>query len=94
MARNLVGARHCRALTQEQIVMSQTRKPRGVRATEAGRQKLLQAKASRRNNQGKPWTYFDVATAAEVDEKTVQRFFRGDAKDRNYAIFSLCREFK
>ncbi|MBD2018022.1 NACHT domain-containing protein [Microcoleus sp. FACHB-53] len=66
--------------------MSQTRKPRGVRATEAGRQKLLQAKASRRNNKGKPWTYFDVATAAEVDEKTVQRFFRGEAKDRNYAI--------
>lgn len=66
--------------------MSQTRKPRGVRATKAGRQKLVQAKASRRNNKGKPWTYFDVATAAEVDEKTVQRFFRGEAKDRNYAI--------
>ncbi len=86
MAMNLVGARQCRALTQEQTVMSQTRKPRGVRATEAGRQKLLQAKASRRNDKGKPWTYFDVATAAEVDEKTVQRFFRGEAKDRNYAI--------
>jgi GTPase SAR1 family protein/Tfp pilus assembly protein PilP len=66
--------------------MSQTRKPRGVRATREGLQKLQQAKAAKRNDKGKPWTYFDVATAAEVDEKTVQRFFRGEAKDRNYAI--------
>jgi predicted NACHT family NTPase len=66
--------------------MNQTRKSRGVRATEEGLKKLLQAKTAKRNDKGKPWTYFDVATAAEVDEKTVQRFFRGEAKDRNYAI--------
>ncbi|MEQ9484816.1 hypothetical protein [Coleofasciculus sp. F4-SAH-05] len=66
--------------------MTKTRKSRGVRATETGRQKLLQAKASRRNEKGKPWTYFDVATAAQVDEKTVQRFFYGKPKDREYAI--------
>lgn len=62
------------------------RQPRSVRATQEGLQKLQQAKAAKRNDKGKPWTYFDVATAAEVDEKTVQRFFRGKAKDRNYAI--------
>ncbi len=66
--------------------MSQTRKSRSVKATQEGIQKLQQAKAAKRNDKGKPWTYFDVAVAAKVDEKTVQRFFRGEGKDRDYVI--------
>jgi len=54
--------------------MTEIRK-RGIRATEQGQQKLISAKAAKRNHKGRVWTYLDIATAAEVDEKTVQRFF-------------------
>jgi hypothetical protein len=83
---NLVGARHYRALTQEQTVMSQTRKPRGVRASEEGLKKLQQAKAAGRNEDGKPLTYERIAERARVDKKTVERFFRREAKDRDSAF--------
>jgi HEAT repeat protein len=66
--------------------MSQTRKSRGVRATEEGIQKLQQAKAAGRDEDGKPLTYERIAERARVDKKTVERFFRREAKDRDSAI--------
>jgi predicted NACHT family NTPase len=66
--------------------MSQTRKPRGVRATEEGLKKLQQAKAAGRDEDGKPLTYERIAERARVDKKTVERFFRREAKDRDSAI--------
>ncbi|MEG3844111.1 NACHT domain-containing protein [Microcoleus sp. herbarium14] len=69
--------------------MKETRK-RGIRATEEGRKKLTTAKAAKRNHNGKVWTYLDIATAAEVNETTVKRFFRGDGVDRESAI-STCK---
>ena len=69
--------------------MKETRK-RGIRATEEGRKKLTTAKAAKRNHNDKVWTYLDIATAAEVNETTVKRFFRGEAVDRESAI-SICK---
>ncbi|HEY9853368.1 MAG TPA: HEAT repeat domain-containing protein, partial [Leptolyngbyaceae cyanobacterium] len=69
--------------------MRETRK-RGIPATEEGRQKLTTAKAAKRNHEGKVWTYLDIATAAEVNETTVKRFFRGEAVDKESAI-SICK---
>jgi hypothetical protein len=66
--------------------MSQRRKPRGVRATQEGRQKLQQAKAAGRDEDGNPLTYERIAEKAKVDKKTVERFFRGEAKDRDSII--------
>ncbi|MBW4549202.1 MAG: NACHT domain-containing protein [Symplocastrum torsivum CPER-KK1] len=66
--------------------MSQTRKPRSVRATEEGRYKLQQAKAAGRDDDGKPLTYERIAERARVDKKTVERFFRGEAKDRDSVV--------
>jgi GTPase SAR1 family protein len=66
--------------------MAQTRKPRGVRATREGLQKLQQAKAEGRDEDGKPLTYERIAEKARVDKKTVERFFRGEAKDRDSVI--------
>jgi len=69
--------------------MKETRK-RGIRATEEGREKLTTAKAAKRNHNDKVWTYLDIATAAEVNETTVKRFFGGKAVDRESAI-SICK---
>jgi len=69
--------------------MKETRK-RGIRATEEGRKKLTTAKAAKRNHNDKVWTYLDIATAGEVNETTVKRFFRGEAVDRESAI-SICK---
>jgi transcriptional regulator with XRE-family HTH domain len=67
--------------------MSQTRKPRSVRATEEGVQKLRQAKAAGRDEDGKPLTYEYIAEKAGVEKKTVERFVRENkAVDRGYAI--------
>jgi hypothetical protein len=64
--------------------MNQPRK-RSVRATEEGRQKLIQAKAAGRDDD-KALTYERIAEKARVDKKTVERFFRGEAKDRDSVI--------
>ncbi|MFB2892543.1 HEAT repeat domain-containing protein [Aerosakkonemataceae cyanobacterium BLCC-F50] len=69
--------------------MRETRK-RGIPATEEGRQKLTTAKAAKRNDKDKVWTYLDIAGKAEVDESTVKRFFRGEAVDKESAI-SICK---
>ncbi len=73
-------------LPQNKAAMSQTRKPRGVRATEEGLKKLQLAKAAGRDEDGKPLTYERIAERARVDKKTVERFFRREAKDRDSAI--------
>jgi predicted NACHT family NTPase len=66
--------------------MKETRK-RGIRATKEGQQKLRSAKAAKRNYEGKVWTYLDIATAAEVNETTVKRFFGGkDNVDKESAL--------
>jgi tetratricopeptide (TPR) repeat protein len=58
--------------------MNQNRKPRGVRASEEGLQKLRQAKANQRDEKGKPMTYERIACKSRgIDPKTVQRFFGG-----------------
>ena len=59
--------------------MSQTRKLRGVRATDYGLELLKQAKAD------KDLSYEDIAGKAERDVKTVQRFFSGRAVDPSSA---------
>lgn len=67
--------------------MNQTRKPRGVRATEEGRQKLRQAQAAKRNDEGKRLSYENIGEkAGGIDPKTVGRFFRGEPVDRDSAI--------
>ena len=66
--------------------MKETRK-RGIRATEQGQQKLRSAKAAKRNHNDRVWTYLDIATAAEVNETTVKRFFGGkDNVDKESAL--------
>jgi predicted NACHT family NTPase len=70
----------------ELLPMKETRK-RGIRATKEGQQKLRSAKAAKRNHNNKIWTYLDIATAAEVNETTVKRFFGGkDNVDRESAL--------
>lgn len=83
---NHVGARHVVPLPQNKTAMGQTRKSRGVRATEEGLKKLQQAKAAGRDEDGKPLTYERIAEKARVDKKTVERFFRREAKDRDSVI--------
>ena len=57
--------------------MAEIRNRNSVQVNEAGKQKLIEAKAAKRNYEGKLWTYLDIATAAFVSEKTVKRFFAG-----------------
>ncbi|MEQ9482349.1 hypothetical protein [Coleofasciculus sp. F4-SAH-05] len=66
--------------------MAQTRKPRGIPATQEGLEKLRQAKAAGRDENGQPLTYERIAQKAGVDVKTVKRFFGGKGVDRDSAI--------
>ncbi|MEW6498167.1 MAG: tetratricopeptide repeat protein, partial [Cyanobacteriota bacterium] len=66
--------------------MKPTRKSRSVRADKDGQQRLKEAKASLRNDQGKPLTFPNIATEAGLDEKTVKNFFYGNPVDINSAI--------
>jgi len=69
--------------------MTPTRKPRGVSATETGKEKLKQAKAAARDDNGKPLTYELIDEKAKIDAKTVKRFFYGNKVDRDSAI-AIC----
>jgi len=51
---------------------------RGVLASEVGRQLLEQARTSKLNEKGKPWSYANVATESGFDERTIRRFFHGE----------------
>ncbi|MEW6491189.1 MAG: HEAT repeat domain-containing protein [Cyanobacteriota bacterium] len=66
--------------------MGKTRNSRSVKATEEGCQKLIKAKAAKRNYEGRTWTDLDIATAAGVSDKTVQRFFDGIGVNKASAI--------
>jgi energy-coupling factor transporter ATP-binding protein EcfA2 len=59
------------------LAMGERRNRNSVRVNEGGKQKLIEAKAAKRNERGRVWSYSDIATAASVDEKTVKRFFAG-----------------
>ena len=61
-----------------------------VRVNEDGKQKLTTAKAAKRNEDNKLWRDLDIAIAAGLGEKTVQRFFCGQAVDRETAI-AICK---
>jgi hypothetical protein len=74
-------------LPQDKTAMGQTRKSRGVRATEEGLKKLRQAQAAQRDDEDRRLTYPSIAQkAGGMDSKTVGRFFRGEAVDRDCAI--------
>ena len=58
--------------------MSKNRKPRGIRVSNVGLELLIGAKARGEGDESKPLTYDRIAELAQVDSKTVGRFFRGD----------------
>ncbi|MBN3870878.1 HEAT repeat domain-containing protein [Nostoc sp. JL33] len=57
--------------------MGETRNRNSVRVNEEGKEKLLNAKAAKRNYDDRFLTHLDIATNAGVSEKTVKRFFSG-----------------
>ncbi|MEP0858862.1 NACHT domain-containing protein [Trichocoleus sp. DQ-U1] len=66
--------------------MAEIRNRNTVQVNEAGKQKLIEGKAAKRNYEGKLWTYLDIAEASGVGEKTVKRFFAGQSVDLDNAI--------
>ncbi|NEO92056.1 MAG: hypothetical protein F6K56_18155 [Moorea sp. SIO3G5] len=67
--------------------MSKKRKPRGVSASPEGIKRLNQAKASGRDDEGKPLTYERLAQRADnMSDKTVKRFFNKERVDRDSAL--------
>ncbi|HAJ59073.1 MAG TPA: hypothetical protein DCP31_07265, partial [Cyanobacteria bacterium UBA8543] len=66
--------------------MSRERKSRGIRATSRGYELLHQAKANKLDDEGKRFSYKRIASEAQVDEKTVGRFFNKKAVDNTSAI--------
>jgi hypothetical protein len=60
--------------------MEEKRKSSSVQVNEHGRNKLEDAKQTKR------WTYGDIAGEANVHEKTVKRFFSGEAVSKGIAI--------
>ncbi|MBD1834539.1 NACHT domain-containing protein [Cyanobacteria bacterium FACHB-472] len=69
--------------------MAEIRNRNSVQVNEAGKQKLIEAKAATRihgDYQDSIWTYWDIAKAAGVSEKTVKRFFAGQSVDCDNAI--------
>lgn len=70
--------------------MSQKRRSRGIAATDDGIELLQEAKDNGQNDQGKGLTFPNIAAKADVDEKTVKRFFYGERVDRKSAR-SICQ---
>ncbi|MBD1929193.1 NACHT domain-containing protein [Trichocoleus sp. FACHB-90] len=69
--------------------MAEIRNRNSVQVNEAGKQKLIEAKAAKRihgDYQDSIWTYWNIAKAASVSEKTVKRFFAGQSVDCDTAI--------
>ncbi|MBD1890589.1 HEAT repeat domain-containing protein [Coleofasciculus sp. FACHB-SPT9] len=69
--------------------MAEIRNRNSVQVNEAGKQKLIEAKAAKhiyRNYKKRIWTYLDIAEASGVGEKTVKRFFAGESVDCDNAI--------
>ncbi|MBP0028342.1 NACHT domain-containing protein [Roseofilum sp. Guam] len=69
--------------------MSQQRQ-RGIAATREGKIKLEKAKAARRDENNKLWTYAKIAEVAGCEETTVKAFFgkkgKNDRVDKSYAL--------
>jgi hypothetical protein len=61
--------------------MNQKRRRRTVRLSKGGIEQLEQAKDKGRDDEGKPLTFESIADKAKVSDKTVKRFFRGEAVD-------------
>ncbi|WP_414527382.1 NACHT domain-containing protein, partial [Nodularia chucula] len=57
--------------------MGETRNRNSVRVNAKGKEKLQEAKAAKRNYDGKRFTYLEIAENANIGEKTVKRFFGG-----------------
>lgn len=66
--------------------MSRERKPRGICATSHGYELLHQAKANKLDDEGKRFSYKRIASQAQVDVKTVGRFFKKKAVDYSSAL--------
>jgi AraC-like DNA-binding protein len=65
--------------------MAEIRNRNSVQVNEAGKQKLIEAKAAKRNYEDKLWTDLDIAAEAGVSEKTVERFFSGKLVNKKTA---------
>ncbi|MBD2427504.1 hypothetical protein [Phormidium sp. FACHB-1136] len=64
-----------------------SKRDRGVKATEEGAKRLKQAKSQLRQTNGRPITYENLASKAQVSVDTVKRFFRNkDNVDEAFAI--------
>ncbi|MBD1940275.1 HEAT repeat domain-containing protein [Microcoleus sp. FACHB-68] len=70
--------------------MGETRNRDTLQAHAEGKLLLKTAKAGKRDENGKLWTYLDIAGEAGVSEKTVKRFFGGESVDRDSAI-AICQ---
>jgi len=59
---------------------------RSVRASQSGQQKLQDARAFKRSDDGERLTFERLAEKAGVSESTVKRFFNGEPVDRSSAL--------
>jgi transcriptional regulator with XRE-family HTH domain len=69
--------------------MGETR-DRGVLASPDGIQKLKAVQAGRRNTDGRIWTLRDIAIESGIEERTVGRFFRREARVDEKTARSIC----
>jgi transcriptional regulator with XRE-family HTH domain len=69
--------------------MGETR-DRGVLASSDGIQKLKSAQAGRRNTDGRIWTLRDIAIESGIEERTVGRFLRREARVDEKTARSIC----
>jgi transcriptional regulator with XRE-family HTH domain len=69
--------------------MGETR-DRGVLASPDGIQNLKAAQAGRRNTDGRIWTLRDIAIESGIEERTVGRFFRREARVDEKTARSIC----
>ncbi|WP_424102629.1 hypothetical protein [Moorena producens] len=66
--------------------MNKKRNRDSVSASPEGIMRLKQARASQRDDEGKPLSYERLAVKAKMTDRTVKRFFSGKRVDRNNAI--------
>lgn len=66
--------------------MIKDRKPRSIRLTEVGLSQAKKFLSSKRHDSGSKWNFDDLAFAAGISKKTVERFFKGIPVDEMTAI--------
>lgn len=71
--------------------MAEIRNRGSVLATEEGIQILQDAKAAKRNYNGKPWTYRDIEIESGISEKTIGRFFRREQAIDELSARAICQ---